>query len=356
VAHSSYQVLIGQPLAGRAVNEAVYPLRSMPLDIAFIETEGELIDITVHVLRADMVESAINAALENGKETLDPVRCHVATNELGSPMIDRLVGKPGEATIGCEFIGMDCRAGFNVLPDFIVDHVAVCCFDRCSTSPPVPFAHSKNGSFADRAASSAQFLVCVFVGFLPADISLVDFNDAPQLVDLIAASLAKPTKNEPCGFLGDADLFRQLHGRDALARSDDEVHRVNPLVQRNMRALEDRAGADGEIGLALVATIEAALARCNALAQTTIGTPNAIRPKPALQIDAGGLLIREHLEKLVNRDGGLAHGPNPSFWADYSESPRGSQVYKSPILGHRGGGNVGHRDGHWPTLAQNVRH
>ena len=59
VAHSSYQVLISQPLAGRAVNEAVYPLRSMPLDIAFIETEGELIDITVHVLRADMVESAI---------------------------------------------------------------------------------------------------------------------------------------------------------------------------------------------------------------------------------------------------------------------------------------------------------
>src|SRR5215212_8345917 len=104
-----------------------------------------------------------------------------------------------------------------------------------------------------------QFLAFVFVCFFAPDVSLVDFDDAPQLVKFIATSLAEPTENEPCGFLSDTDLLRKLHGGDALARRDDEVHRVNPLVQRNVRALEDRAGADGEIRLALVAAIEAAL-------------------------------------------------------------------------------------------------
>ena len=38
--YSSDQILISQPLAGRAVNEAVDALGSVPLYIAFVETEG----------------------------------------------------------------------------------------------------------------------------------------------------------------------------------------------------------------------------------------------------------------------------------------------------------------------------
>ena len=83
--YSSEQILISQPLTGRAVNEAVDALRSMPPDIAFVETEGELIDIAVHVLRADMVERAVNATLEHSEETFNSVRRHVVANELESP-------------------------------------------------------------------------------------------------------------------------------------------------------------------------------------------------------------------------------------------------------------------------------
>ena len=47
MAYSSDQILISQPLARRAVNEAVDALRGVPLYVAFVETEGELIDIAV---------------------------------------------------------------------------------------------------------------------------------------------------------------------------------------------------------------------------------------------------------------------------------------------------------------------
>src|SRR4051812_45883748 len=92
--YSSDQILVSQPLAGRAVNEAVDALRGVPFDVAFVETEGEFIDIAVCVLRADMVECAVNATLEDGEETFDAVRRHVAANELGSAVINRLMGKP----------------------------------------------------------------------------------------------------------------------------------------------------------------------------------------------------------------------------------------------------------------------
>src|SRR2546425_7234146 len=54
------QSLVGQPLAGSAINEAVQPVDSMPLYIALIEPESELINVPAKVLRADMVEGAVN--------------------------------------------------------------------------------------------------------------------------------------------------------------------------------------------------------------------------------------------------------------------------------------------------------
>jgi hypothetical protein len=86
------------------------------------------------------------------------------------------------------------------------------------------------------------------------------FNDSTQLLEILAACLAKPTKNKPRGVLRDADFLCQLHRRNALARRHNEIHRVNPILQRNVRPLENRPGANREIFLALVAAIEAILA------------------------------------------------------------------------------------------------
>ena len=81
----------------------------------------------------------------------------------------------------------------------------------------------------------------MLVGFQPANEAFIDFDRATQLVQsavrtIAAASLAQATENEPRGFLSDADFFRELQPRDSLARGDQQVHGVEPLVQRNLAA------------------------------------------------------------------------------------------------------------------------
>ena len=82
-----------------------------------------------------------------------------------------------------------------------------------------------------------------------------------------------------------------------------QVHRVNPLMQRNMRPLENRAGADGEVLLALVAAVEAALARRDPLAEAANRAARAVRPKPLFQdapaVSWSGIILKSWKVEIV---------------------------------------------------------
>src|ERR1019366_3816892 len=94
-----------------------------------------------------------------------------------------------------------------------------------------------------------------------------------------SACFTKPMQHEPSRLLCDADLFRQLHARYALAGRHKQIHRVNPLMQGNMAALKYCASANGKVFLALVATIVTASAYRDALAKTADRATRAIRPQ-----------------------------------------------------------------------------
>src|ERR1700722_10846570 len=49
---SSDQILVSEPLPRNAVHEAVQPLQGMPLHVALIEAERELVNVAVQVLVA----------------------------------------------------------------------------------------------------------------------------------------------------------------------------------------------------------------------------------------------------------------------------------------------------------------
>jgi hypothetical protein len=108
--------------------------------------------------------------------------------------------------------------------------------------------------------------------------------------------------------LCDADLLGELKAADALPRRDQQIHGVNPLVQRDFGPLEDGAGANGEVGQASVAAVEAALAGADALGLVASRTDYSVRPAPRLEIGAGALGVGEHLEQFEGANGGLGHG------------------------------------------------
>jgi hypothetical protein len=88
--HSCDQILVGQPLASRAVNEAVEPQQRVPRHIAFVEAESELVNVATEMLRADMMEGAIDAALQNCPNRFDAVGRNAVTNIFASLVIDGL--------------------------------------------------------------------------------------------------------------------------------------------------------------------------------------------------------------------------------------------------------------------------
>ena len=64
--YSLCEPLICQPLAGNAVNKAVEPRHGMVLDVAFVQPEGELIEVAAKVLRAGVMIDANDPAFQHG--------------------------------------------------------------------------------------------------------------------------------------------------------------------------------------------------------------------------------------------------------------------------------------------------
>jgi hypothetical protein len=187
----------------------------------------------------------------------------------------------------------------------------------------------RTGVLANGAATGFEFLGLVFVGLFPANVGFINFNDALKHFELRSACLAEPMKDKPSGLLRDPDFLGELHGRNALARRNEQIHRVNPLVQRDMRPLENRSGANREVLFALIAAIEAFLARRDPLAKAANRAARAVQPKASFKVDARRVLVREHLEKLESGNRALRHRATPWLRAENGIKLAGSQVYNS---------------------------
>jgi hypothetical protein len=59
--HSSNEPFVSQPLSCRAIYEAFEAPQGVPLHIALIEPESELVHVASEVLVADVVEGAVDA-------------------------------------------------------------------------------------------------------------------------------------------------------------------------------------------------------------------------------------------------------------------------------------------------------
>lgn len=281
----------------------------MPGHVAVVEAERELADVAVQMLRAGVVIDTMDAALHDRPHAFDPVGVNTVADVFARAVVDALVGveQPVEPEVSAVLVRVERRAGLNVAVDRPVKGVGRRVGDHASLGASASLSHPQHGSLADRAAPGIELLALVLVGFLTANIHLVDFDDAAQHAGVIAARLAEPLKHEPRGLLRDPDLLRQLHRRDALAGRDQQIHGVEPLMERDVGPLENGRGADGEVRLTGVTAVEAALTRGDPLGLVTGRADGTFRPPLALHVDPRGFSVGEHLEKLERGDGGLAH-------------------------------------------------
>jgi hypothetical protein len=156
----------------------------------------------------------------------------------------------------------------------------------------------------------------VLISLFATEKGFVHFNDAAKFIERpigSAASLAEPSQDEPCGFLRYPDLFPELQAGDALAGGNEQVHAVQPFVERHLRPFEDGVGSDREIEGATQAAVVTSLARgarsqdAHALARLAIGAGWSIGPKAIFQIDSRRFFVGEQSEQLEGADCGFRH-------------------------------------------------
>lgn len=151
----------------------------------------------------------------------------------------------------------------------------------------------------------------MFILLQSADEALIHFDQAGEPVVLAApsfAGFAESLEPEPRGFLGDADLFGHLHRTDTFPRRNDQIHRINPFVERYMRPLENRCRPHRKVQRTAVAAIETTLAGSDAFPAQAGRAGCPFRPKSRFQIEPCGFRIRDHGKQLERADCTLAHG------------------------------------------------
>jgi len=293
------QSLIGEALTGGSTNKAFKPRESVMLYIPFVQAEGKFVNIAAKMFLAGVMIDTDQAALENRENAFNSIGGHVVSHILSSAMIDNIMAKAraANAHICTSFVGMQARSDFNMLVNNGLNCFFICALYRRCNRSAAALAHPKNGRFADCAATHLELLVFVLVGFDTAYECLINFDNAAKLLEVWPARFPDAMQHEPSRRLPDANLFRQLQARDALAGREKQIHCINPFMQWNVRALEYRAGAHRKVFLALIAAIEAVLACRDPLAKAAYRAFWAFRPKVLFKVDARRLLIREHLEQ-----------------------------------------------------------
>lgn len=310
------QLFVGDAFPCDGINKRVQPEQGVTFHATSIQSEGELVNVSLSVFLADVMKDAVNTALENRPNRLDSVGIDRAACEVSRAVIDSrvTVEKSVKAAIARVFVAVDGRADFDVIEKALLNSAKVGTVQNKRLRIPAAFAHSENWSLAYRSASHVQLFVGVFVDLFAADECLIDFHDAAQFINILPTSLSESVKHEPCRLLGYTYLLRQLERTNAFSGSHYEVHGVNPFMERHMRPLEDGSSPNRESersrsDLTGVAAVESGLAHRDPFAALALRADNAIRPQAAFQIEPGGLRIREPLEQLKRADSRFAHAP-----------------------------------------------
>lgn len=306
------QLLVGDSTANGCDHKTIEPLQGVKLHVAVIESESELVHITAKMLFARVMIHASNTAFQQSPNAFYRVRMSQSTAILALRVVDGLVGKEqaANAAVSPVFVRAERRANGNIIVNGLLNGRQIGRSDRHRFSSTATLTHSENRLFTDRTATEHQPLISVFRGLLAADIRLVNFDNALQFVDVRAARFAEPLKHKPRRFLRNAYLFAQLERRDAFSGGNEQIHRVNPFVKRNVRPLKDRASPHGEVQRASVATIEAVFADGDTFAGLASGTNNAVRPESGFEILPSRLLVGNEFKQLKGRYCAFAHRPN----------------------------------------------
>ena len=213
----------------------------------------EFIAVTMKMSLANMMKGAVDTALQERKEAFRRVGISFASHVLASAVIDGFMRSKFlvETAIGKKFVGDDSSFSAYIFAD---DFFQVFCrhgFNWHRPNVSVSLNQGENGGLISSATATRTF------GFAT-DIGFIGFNRAGEQIRKRAGfhGMADSVNHKPSRLIGYAERSMNLMAAHALLGSADQIDGMNPMIQRNVRILKDRADSYGKLLAAFTAFIK----------------------------------------------------------------------------------------------------
>lgn len=244
---------IGEALSEKVrsnVLESFAVVSQMPIVIP----EHLFIQISEQVKLFDADVCALQSALEQAPEILQPVSVHATVN-IPFRVVDNFVLESlvAQSLIGHECVSVDRAPRFDVSGYVSLQSVLfpIAHDSGADISAALQNANDCNLVFCSSLSDSALALIGVHEASSAADESFVYFHFATVAAhfDNRAVLHCKPdaVKHEPRGFLSDTKSAANFVGTDAVLAVGNHPNCDKPLVERNRRILKDSPHFAGEL-------------------------------------------------------------------------------------------------------------
>ena len=211
-----------------------HPLRMM----THVEPVLELRQIRWQVLSGYVDMSAVNAALQLRPEAFNAVHMGRAFDVLASTVFNRamVIALGIQRLVAVKLIGANIAASLYVFLNDRMQGIAAHVRHHFSHNLTAPFKHAKHGSLAEGSAASRAFPLAAyhrFVYFNMAGQSVVPIHGTHVLTNLVA--------HPPSALVSNADLPLQFLGRYSMSGRGEQVHGIEPFLQRRTGTMKGRA-------------------------------------------------------------------------------------------------------------------
>lgn len=272
-----------------------------------------LLHVAVKVLVRHPMVDADDLALEQCPHALNGVRVSVTARAdvLTGRVIHRVMSVALRCLLeGAVLIGHQVRARRDVGVYLDLQGRGLTVVDMLGTKLAVTLDHAEDNGFAGAALRAGRFLVGMLVLLLAADVGRVGLNSSVErrVEGRGSGSMAEAMQDEPSRLLRDLEVLGEGRGGDALGVVRDEPDGHEPLAERQLRVLEDRADLHRKPRLALAALESLAVAEVIDAVATAVRAELAVAPADRAEMVDAGLLVREGVHEIEQAVEVLHHG------------------------------------------------
>lgn len=242
---------------------------------------------------------SFNRALQQRPEAFKAVGMVLTVHPFLFRVINRamLVAEPCKLGVGLQFVRRNCGAPTHVRDNVRLKRRTTHILNDPRHHVTFAFQHPKH----DRLAGSTPATLSART--LPADHRFVGLDMPRKLIVTIhkAEILANLMAHAPRRFVIHAKLALQFLRRNAVARRGEQVHRIEPLLQRRVRIIE--RGSNHRVNvLTALAGIGGHLRELAKLAYLMTARALEIVAIPQSEkVPQAGVVIREHPHKILDR-------------------------------------------------------